>query len=190
MKKSILFFIATLLFPTLSHAHTIGGSGFLAGLSHPVLGVDHLLAMVCVGILSAQMGGKATWTVPLTFIGIMLIGGILGISGVPFFSVELGIGLSVVALGIALAADKTLPIFSAMSFVGFFAIFHGHAHGTEMPTLMQPVYYALGFICGTAAIHLCGVAVGLFAKQFVRGALLLRFCGAGIALTGFFLLLS
>ena len=190
--RRVLGVLGILLFsPSLAHAHVVGGGGgFVSGLSHPVLGFDHLLAMVSVGILSAQMGGKAIWTVPATFVGVMLVGGILGIEGVPLFSVELGIAISVVALGIALAAEKKLPALFAMLFVGIFAIFHGHAHGTEMPSIAEPVLYALGFVTGTAAIHIFGVFIGLLFEQSARGAKLLRFAGVGIACIGVHFLMS
>ena len=159
----------------------------MSGLSHPVLGFDHLLALISVGILSAQMGGRSIWTVPSTFVGVMLIGGVLGMQGVALFSVELGIAFSVFALGIALAAEKKVPAVLAMIFVGFFAVFHGHAHGTEMPNLAKPELYALGFFIGTANIHIVGVLVGIFAQKTPSGEQLLRFLGAGIAGIGFYL---
>lgn len=190
MTKRLLLVLLVALFPALAFAHTSAdGGGFFAGLSHPVLGFDHLLAMISVGILSAQMGGKAIWTVPSTFVSVMLIGGLLGINNVPLFSVELGIALSVLVLGVALAVDKKLPIVMAMLFVGFFALFHGHAHGTEMPRLAEPKYYALGFVVGTAGIHIAGVLIGLISQKFTQGAQLLRFVGAGIAGIGFHLMI-
>ncbi|MBN3563038.1 HupE/UreJ family protein [Aliamphritea spongicola] len=162
-------------------------NGFISGLSHPVLGFDHLLAMISVGILSAQIGGRAIWTVPATFVVVMLIGGILGMQGVPFISVELGIAASVLALGVALAAAKKMPQGLAMVFVGFFALFHGHAHGTEMPQLAQAELYALGFVLGTAGIHIAGVLVGGSSRFVPHGVQLLRYIGAGIAGIGFYL---
>jgi len=191
MKQSAFALFTLLFLPNLVWAHeTIQGSGFMSGLSHPVLGLDHLLAMLSVGILSAQMGGRAIWVVPSTFVGVMLIGGLLGIQGVPLFSVELGIALSVLALGIALAAEKKFPSLFAMVFVGFFAIFHGHAHGTEMPHLAEPMLYALGFVIGTAGIHIMGVLVGVFSKKIQYGAHLLRYVGAGIASMGAYLIVA
>lgn len=191
MKKSALLLFTTLLFPNIVFAHgSAPSTGFIAGLSHPVLGFDHLLAMVSVGILSAQMGGRAIWRVPLTFVIIMLIGGVLGMLGISLFSVELGIAFSVLALGIALAVDKKLSPMLAMIFVGFFAIFHGHAHGTEMPNLVKPTLYVFGFVVGTAAIHIVGVLVGVFAKKIKHGAQLLRYVGAGIAGIGFYLIVA
>jgi urease accessory protein len=178
-----------LLFPTVALAHeAVLTGGFISGLSHPILGSDHLLAMISVGILSAQIGGRAIWSVPLTFVLVMLFGGVLGIQGIPFFSVEFGIALSVFVLGIALAADKKLPTIVAMVFVGVFAIFHGHAHGTEMPNLAQPVLYVSGFVAGTIGIHIAGVLIGIFSKKINYGAQLLRYVGAGIAGIGFYIL--
>lgn len=145
--------------------------------------------MISVGILSAQMSGRAIWTVPLTFVSVMLIGGILGIQGMPLFSVELGIAFSVLALGVALAAEKKLSPILAMIFVGCFAIFHGHAHGTEMPYMAEPVLYACGFVAGTAVIHIAGVLIGIFSKKFCHGDQLLRYAGAGIAGIGFHLII-
>lgn len=118
----------------------------------------------------------------------MLFGGVLGIQGVPLFSVETGIALSVFILGIALAAEKKLPITFAMIFVGIFAVFHGHAHGTEMPNLAQPVLYVSGFVIGTIGIHVTGVLIGIFSKKADYGPQLLRYVGAGIAGMGFHIL--
>ena len=190
MRKIVLSILGVVsFFPSISYAHEVpGGGGFMSGLTHPVLGFDHLLAMLSVGILSAQMGGQAIWRVPLTFVLVMLGGGILGINGIPIFSVELGIALSVLALGIAIAADKKLSPRLAMVFVGFFAIFHGHAHGTEMPYFSKPLFYAGGFVVGTAGIHIAGVLIGIVAERFRQGAGLLRYVGAGIAGIGFHLI--
>ena len=179
-----------LVLPSMSYAHEGSGGGFMAGLTHPVLGFDHLLAMLSVGILSAQMGGQAIWRVPLTFVLVMLGGGILGINRVPIFSVELGIAFSVLALGIAIALEKKLSPILAMVFVGFFAIFHGHAHGTEMPSLSKPVFYACGFVIGTAGIHVGGVLIGIIAERLEEGKQLLRYAGAGIAGVGFHLIIG
>ena len=191
MKKIIKTLLLTLtIFPAVAFAHEMeGGGGFISGLSHPVLGFDHLLAMLSVGILSAQMGGKAVWTIPATFVVVMLMGGVLGINEVEIISVELGIAFSVLALGIAIAASKKLPPLLAMVFVGFFAIFHGHAHGAEMPYLAKPLFYAMGFVVGTTVIHIAGVAIGYVTVRYKDGLQLLRYLGAGIAGIGFHLLI-
>lgn len=191
MRKIVLATIGIVPFlPSISYAHEGSGGGFVAGLTHPVLGFDHLLAMLSVGILSAQMGGQAIWKVPFTFVLVMLGGGVLGINGVPIFSVELGIALSVLALGVAIALEKKLSSLLAMVFVGFFAIFHGHAHGTEMPSLSKPLFYACGFVLGTAGIHIAGVLVGIVAEGLKDGSQLLRYAGAGIAGIGFHLIVG
>ena len=172
--------------PMLAFAHASGGDigGFYSGIGHPVLGSDHLLAMLAVGALSAQLGGRAIWSVPLTFVVLMLVGGLLGIYGISLFSVEIGIAVSVIVLGIAMAVDKRAPMVLTMLFVGFFALFHGHAHGTEMPNMAQPVFYVLGFILGTATIHLFGLVLALGVGMLPSGGQVLRLCGVSIACVG------
>jgi urease accessory protein len=180
------------LFSILFHSGSDGG--IFAGLLHPLLGIDHLLAMVTVGLLSAQMGGRAIWTVPATFVSVMAVGGIAGIAGIPVPFVEYGIALSVVVLGIALLAPKKLPIALAMVFVGLFALFHGHAHGTELPVLSETVLdvfaYIFGFLLATASLHLVGALIGQMAISTPRGANVLRFSGALIAGVGVFLMMG
>lgn len=171
--------------PALALAHTgEGAGGFLAGLTHPVLGFDHFLAMLSVGILSSQMGGRALWTVPATFVSVMAIGALIGLKAIGLPGVEYGIALSVLVLGFALAMEKKLPPVWAMVGVGFFAIFHGHAHGTEMPTIVKPIIYAGGFLLGTAALHVAGVLTGIFANKTSKGAAILRYVGAAISGVG------
>ncbi|MCP4001541.1 MAG: HupE/UreJ family protein [Gammaproteobacteria bacterium] len=157
---------------------------FMGGLTHPVLGLDHFLAMVSVGVVSAQIGGRAVWTVPLTFVLVMLFGGLLGWLYVGFTAVEVGIAISVLALGFAIAADQKLPVSLVMTVVGFFAIFHGYAHGAEMPTVANPYTYAAGFMAGTAVLHILGLVSGDIARHYQRGKLLLRFSGGAIASVG------
>lgn len=157
---------------------------FIAGLAHPVLGVDHFLAMVSVGMLSAQIGGRAIWTVPSTFVTVMAVGGLLGWLNVGLTSIELGISFSVLILGLAIAADRKLPVQVAMLAVGIFAIFHGYAHGAEMPNVANAFRYALGFLTGTALLHICGVLIGDIAQHYARGKVLLRVAGAAIAGAG------
>ncbi len=171
-----------------AHAHGVQGGGLVNGLMHPVFGADHLLAMVSVGILSVQMGGRAIWLVPTAFVSVMLLGGIWGINEMPLFAVEQGIALSVLVLGIAIAFDKKMPIIWSMLFVGFFAFFHGYAHGAEMPNLAEPALYALGFIIATAFLHIVGIAIGEISKHVNNGESLLRYAGASIAGIGFAIL--
>lgn len=171
-------------FKALAHVEGEGAAGFLVGLLHPALGLDHLLAMLSVGILSAQIGGRALWGVPLTFVGVMVLGALIGGYNFDLPLVEYGIALSVTVLGIALAAEKNMAIVWAMLFVGFFAVFHGHAHGTEMPDVGDPLLYGLGFVLGTAIIHLTGVLIGVASRRIPKGPVLLRFSGAAIAVIG------
>jgi len=185
MKKILLGAFVLCLFPGLAQAHILSGEGgFLSGLTHPVLGFDHFLAMLSVGILSAQMGGRAIWTVPSTFVSVMAIGAFIGIKAIPLPGVEYGIALSVLLLGFALALEKKLVPIWAMVCVGIFATFHGHAHGTEMPKIVSPMIYALGFLMGTAGIHLAGVLVGVVSSRTAKGAEILRYVGAGISGVG------
>ena len=189
--KSIIIFVFVFLMsliPGTALAHEGGDvpfGGFLSGLLHPVLGFDHLLAMLCVGILSAQIGGKAIWTVPATFVSVMGLGGILGIYEVGSLPAELGIALSLVLLGGVIAAERRLPIWIAMITVGFFAIFHGYAHGLEMPSTAEPILFALGFLTGTILIHIAGVIIGDISQHYEKGKIILRIAGGFILVLGF-----
>lgn len=177
-----------LLLPVPASAHAITGSGFTSGMLHPILGLDHLLAMVSVGILSAQLGGRAILTVPAAFVSCMIIGGIMGILGIQWPGVELGITFSVIFLGIALAAHGRIPVWVGLGLAGFFGIFHGHAHGVEMPEVADPLWFTLGFVMGTVAMHLTGVLIGLVAERTPRGDQWLRYVGAGISGIGIHIL--
>ena len=174
---------------TVASAHegqVIRLGSFLAGLTHPVLGLDHLLAMLAVGIVSAQIGGRAIWTVPATFVGVMALGGLIGRAdaGLGASVIEYGIAASVILLGIVIAVERSLAIGAAMAVVGIFAMFHGYAHGQEIPTVANPMRYALGFLVGTALIHLAGVVIGDISKRYQAGRLVLRLGGVGIATVG------
>jgi len=189
MSKFILLPLMLLCLPASALAHQMtAGTGFTTGLMHPVLGFDHFLAMISVGIISARMGGRAVWSVPLTFVLVMAAGALWGAKGVSVPPVELGISLSVLALGVALAADRKLASPLVMFLVGFFAVFHGHAHGAEMPALAEPLVYAAGFVTGTAAIHIMGVCVGIFSRRTETSSSLIRYLGAGVAGIGVHLL--
>jgi urease accessory protein len=189
MARIVYLLLLTLLLIAPASAHEIhSGGGFMAGFNHPVLGFDHLLAMLSVGMLSTQLGGRAILTVPLAFVVFMLVGGVLGLYAIAVPFVEMGIALSVLLLGLAIACDRQLPLLFAMAFVGVFAIFHGHAHGAEMPELASPVLYALGFLCGTAVIHLGGVMLGLGMQRVSGQRKLMRASGVAIAAMGGYLL--
>jgi len=171
-------------------ANSLQFGSFLAGLTHPVLGPDHFLAMVSVGIVSAQIGGRAIWTVPATFVGVMAVGGVLGLFDAGLTAIELGIAFSVLVLGIAIAADRKLPVTLAMMAVGVFAVFHGYAHGAEMPSVAEPWRYAGGFLTGTAALHLLGVLIGDISQHYARGKVMLRIAGGAIAGIGTWFLVA
>ncbi len=174
--------------------HEIGQGGLYAGFVHPVTGLDHLLAMVTVGLLSAQLGGRAIWIVPLTFVSVMALGGVLGIAGISLPIVEFGVALSVVVLGVAVAAKRNFPVGLAMTFVGFFALFHGLAHGGEIPaiadTAVEVLSYVFGFLVATAGLHLIGALVGQMAVNNERGAALLRAGGGLISIVGVYLVIG
>ena len=179
--------LLALLVPALALGHeanTVRFGSFLGGLTHPVLGPDHFLAMVSVGIVSAQIGGRAIWTVPATFVCVMAVGGVLGFLDAGLSAIEVGIASSVLVLGLAIAADRKLPVALAMAAVALFAIFHGYAHGAEMPTVAEPVRYAAGFLTGTAALHVLGVVLGDISQHYARGKVLLRMAGGAIAGVG------
>lgn len=174
--------------PSAAFAHTgIGStSGFVSGFAHPISGLDHVLAMVAVGILAARLGGRAVWAVPLAFITMMIIGGMAGIGGLPLPFVELGITGSIIVLGFVIALGSQLSTPVAMALVGFFAIFHGHAHGTEMPVDLAGVAYGAGFASATALLHAAGLALG-FAAFWMAGVWsdrASRIAGAAVAATG------
>lgn len=188
--KTLKSFVIALLFasiPGVAYAHdgtNLGLGGFLSGIVHPVLGYDHLLAMLSVGIISAQIGGRAIWTVPATFVSVMAVGGVLGLINVGLNITEVGIAVSLLILGSVIAAERKIPTLIVMVGVGFFAIFHGYAHGSEMPDTAEPFLYALGFLVGTALIHVAGVVIGDISRHYERGKIALRVGGALIALIG------
>ncbi|MFG1296248.1 HupE/UreJ family protein [Xanthobacter variabilis] len=186
-RTALLAAIATTL-PTLAFAHTGVGAthGFVHGFGHPLGGLDHMLAMVTVGIFAWQLGGRAIWAVPATFVALMAVGGALGVSGVNVPFVELGIGLSVVVLGAVVAFGLKAPLAVAMALAGFFAIFHGHAHGTEMPLDASGLSYGLGFMLATGLLHVAGIGLGMAIGRFgeTHGEKFVRGAGAAVAVAG------
>ena len=189
-KTSIRSLLAagTVFLPSLAMAHTGHGevSGFAHGFAHPLGGLDHILAMVMVGVLAAQLGGRALWLVPASFVAVMAFGGGLGLAGLGLPFVELGIALSIVVFGAAVALRLTAPIAAAMALVGFFAIFHGYAHGAEMPETVGGFAYGAGFIAATALLHAVGLAGGLLLGRGgeAKGAALVRGLGGVASLAG------
>lgn len=188
IRRPLAFLAAAMLFPGLAHAHTGVGDahGLMHGFEHPIGGLDHVLAMVAVGLFAAVLGGRALWAVPAAFVLTMAVGGLVGMSGFELPFVEIGIALSVVVLGLAVAFRVHLPTLAAMALVGFFAIFHGYAHGAEAPADASGLGYALGFMLATALLHGAGVALGLgLGRAGERsGGLVLRAGGGAITLAG------
>lgn len=176
------------LLPVLAHAHTGVGAAdsFMHGLMHPFGGLDHLCAMVAVGIWAAQTGGRALWAVPLTFVGVMALGGALPLLGIVPPFVEQGIVLSVLLLGVLIAAAVRLPLLAGCMLTGLFALWHGHAHGAEMPALASGLGYASGFMLATALLHAAGIVFGVGMQRQARERLV-RYVGAGVTLCGVWL---
>lgn len=179
-----------LTLPSLVHAHSeAGAGGFPSGFMHPLHGLDHMAAMIAVGLWGAYLGAPAVWLLPVTFPAVMALGGALGIMGVPLPSVETGIALSAVLLGLMVAFAARPPIWLAGAIVGFFAIFHGHAHGTELPAASNAFAYAAGFVISTGLLHLCGIGFGLLSR-YPWGSMAIRTGGGVIAVLGFGFLFS
>ena len=176
--------------PALAHTgHE--ASSFLQGFTHPLGGLDHVLAMVAVGLYAAMIGGRALWLVPAAFVSAMAMGGALGVAGYGLPSTEIGIAVSVIALGLAIALRISLPTLTAMALAGLFAIFHGHAHGAEMPQNIAGYEYAAGFLLATALLHGFGIALGLTVDRVPgRGLRIAQAAGGAMALTGIVLLAS
>ena len=168
-----------------AHAHILQGeaSGFLTGLGHPVSGLDHVLAMIAVGLWGAQLGPPALWLLPVTFPMVMALGGMLGLVGVPLPGVEQGIAASAILLGLVVLAELRPPLIGAAILVGLFAIFHGYSHGAELPAGQNALLYSMGFVIATGCLHGVGIAVSLI-HRWSWGQRLLRGTGAGIALAG------
>jgi urease accessory protein len=178
-----------LLTPTIALAHPgHGDNGLVAGISHPLGGLDHLLAMLAVGLWAAQHKGTARWALPCTFVVTLLIGGLLGFAGLELPVLEGGIAASVLALGLAVALAVRPPLSLAMAATALFALFHGVAHGLELPDMTSPWTYAAGFIVATAALHAAGYAVVRVLPRVA--APLVRLAGAASAATGVWLLAS
>jgi urease accessory protein len=174
-----------LAFAGIASAHEATGlaGGFSSGFMHPILGWDHVIAMVAVGLWGAFLGNPAIWILPVVFPLVMAFGGALGVMGVPVPAVETGIAVSAIVLGVMVAAAARPNVWIAAAIVGLFAIFHGHAHGTELPGAVNPIAYSLGFVIATGLLHLCGIAFGALA-QWPAGKMVVRAGGGAIALAG------
>jgi urease accessory protein len=179
---------AVILSPLTAFAHTgvSPAHDLLHGLAHPLTGLDHILAMFAVGLWAAQRGGRAIWFVPLTFVLVMTLGATLGMSHVSIPFVEPAIAISILILGVFVAAAVKLPLSISAAIVGLFAIAHGYAHGTEIPATASGLTYTLGFIAATILLNATGISVGL-ASQRLHSSQLVRYAGAAIVVCGLFL---
>ena len=182
---SLALLAAFALAAPLAQAHEGAGlaGGFTSGFAHPLLGWDHVIAMLAVGLWGAFLGAPALWLLPVVFPLVMAAGGALGVLGVPLPAVEIGIAVSAIALGGVVAGALRPPLWVAALLVALFAIFHGHAHGTELPQAASPLAYSLGFVVATGLLHLTGIALGLLTR-WPAGRVAVRGMGAGIALLG------
>ena len=176
-----------LALPAWAHTGQGQAAGFLTGLRHPISGLDHVLAMVAVGLWGAQLGAPAIWLLPVTFPLVMAFGGFLGLLGVPLPGVEVGIAVSAILLGAMVAREARPPLWLAASIVAFFAVFHGHAHGTELPAGQSGLLYSVGFVICTGCLHATGIAIGLV-HRWGWGRVALRAAGVVVAAGGVFFL--
>ena len=174
----------------LAHPGHDGAGGLVNGFFHPVTGIDHVLAMIAVGVLAAQYGGRALWLVPMSFLVAMAAAGAVGMAGIPVQIVEAGIGLSVVVLGLMIAFQIKPPTLVAMMVVGFFALVHGYAHGSEMPNGPAGLSFAAGFLFSTALLLSAGVGLGLLLQRRTLSRRLIQASGGAIALVGIAVLAS
>lgn len=175
--------------PAAAHSATGLAGGWVSGFLHPFFGPDHLVAMVAVGLWGAFLGAPAIWVLPIIFPLVMAFGGALGVVGVPIPYVEIGVATSVVVFGLMVALALSPPIWVAGVLVGAFAIFHGHAHGTELPQASNALIYSMGFVIATGLLHLTGIAVGMLVR-WELGKIIVRAGGAAIALSGVVFLAS
>ncbi len=173
--------------PVVAHEQQGQAAGFITGLLHPVSGLDHVVAMVAVGLWGAQLGAPAIWLLPVTFPLMMACGGFLGLVGVPLPGVEIGIATSAILLGAMVALQARPPLVMATLLVAFFAIFHGHAHGTELPAGQSGLTYSLGFVVATGLLHAVGISIGMV-HRWATGRVLLRGAGVVVSLLGLFFL--
>jgi len=176
-----------LLWAQVAFAHPQAGEakGFVTGFEHPISGLDHVLAMVAVGLWGAQLGSTAIWLLPVAFPMVMAVGGMLGLMGVPLPGTECGIAASAILLGAAVLFEVRPPLAAAAALVGFFAIFHGHAHGTELPPGESGLLYSMGFVIATGCLHGVGISIGVV-HRWMWGQRMLRAAGAFVAVGGVF----
>lgn len=186
-RAAVTTFVALFVFApaaALAHPGHDGAGGLVHGFVHPVTGIDHVLAMIAVGVLAALYGGRALWLVPTSFLVGMAAAGTVGIAGIPVQIVEAGIGLSIVVLGLMIATQIKPPTLVVMAVVGFFALFHGYAHGSEMPKGPAGLSFAAGFLVATALLLSAGVGLGLLLQRRTLSRRLIQAGGGAMALVG------
>jgi urease accessory protein len=188
LRPALLAAVLLTLAASSAQAHDgIGvAGGFGHGFAHPIGGLDHVLAMVAVGVFATRLGGRALILVPVSFIAMMIVGGAVGMAGSGLPLVEIGIGLSVVVLGLCAASGYRMPVSAAMAVAAIFALFHGHAHGAEVPDSLSALEYLAGFVLGTSLLHAVGIAIGLAPRRLGQalGGPVPRIAGGVIALAG------
>ena len=177
--------LASVTSDAFAHAQSGRAGGFLTGFLHPISGLDHVLAMISVGVWGAQLGAPAMWLLPVAFPMVMALGGTMGLLGIPLPGTELGVACSAIVLGAMVLAEARPPLWAAAAVVGVFAVFHGHAHGTELPPGEDGLLYSAGFVVATGCLHGVGIAIGLV-HRWAFGRLALRAAGAIVALAGLF----
>lgn len=185
--KALLALVALWPLAVLAHVASGQAGGFMSGMSHPVSGLDHVIAMIAVGLWGAQLGLPAVWVLPVVFPMLMAFGGMLGLIGTPLPGVEIGIALSAVVLGALVLGWVRLPLAAAVVVVAFFAVFHGHAHGTELQAGQNAMLYSFGFVIATGLLHAVGIAFG-FVRHWKRGGPVLRGAGAMVMTAGLYFL--
>ena len=170
-----------------AHIGSGASGGFLIGVQHPISGLDHVLAMIAVGLWGAQLGVPALWVLPVAFPMMMAFGGMFGLMGIPLPGVEVGIAVSAIVLGIMVFTEARPALAVSLAIVAFFAIFHGHAHGTELPQGQSGLLYSMGFVMATGCLHGVGIAIGLV-HRWNAGRMALRGAGALVCAAGLFFL--
>jgi urease accessory protein len=186
-RRTAMMVLALAPAAALAHQETGQAAGFLSGLAHPVSGLDHVLAMIAVGLWGAVLGPPAIWVLPVAFPMVMALGGLMGLLGIPVPGVEIGIAVSAIVLGAMVLAEVRPSLWIAAAIVAFFAIFHGHAHGRELPEGASALLYSLGFVVATGLLHAAGIVIGV-AHRWPAGRHLVRAAGGGVALAGLFFL--
>ena len=187
LRRAVPLWLIVLCFVQAVQAHVQQGeaASFRTGLQHPISGVDHVVAMIAVGLWGAQLGAPAIWLLPVAFPMVMAMGGMLGLIGLPLPGTEIGIAASAILLGGAVMSEARPPLTVAAVVVAFFAVFHGYAHGAELPPGQNGLLYSMGFVMATGCLHAAGISVGLI-HRWLWGQTVLRVAGGAVALAGAF----